>query len=824
MLMKRWGALLVLLLLALPARAQQLNNGGGGSGSATAVFPPGPVSITGNTGNGTDQISAVNVNGILHSKAFGASGSAAYCTNAGAITQGTTSLTLGTCTPSNDFQNGQGISISGAGPADSVNGTPLSSITPPAPTLTVNPATPNSNYPATTTCSYEIAVIGPNGGISKVGPPTTVTNCSANLIPYGSAGSNNYINPIDNVALQWAPVGPTTVTSASYAFPTSTINVSSTTGFNMPGDIWIYDLQQKVHCTGSTATSFTGCTGGLGDALSGVQVEAVAGYAVYRQLGGSGSYYLLRMFPYAPTGSGIFMYDFGPTAVWSTTPANMVAAPSVPNTAPSTATNTTLVTTVQSGGGTSTLTLAQPASSTVSGANVTHDDTAPLKAMLTKACAQYSDSRYSSGGSVYLDPGTYSISGELGWNANTCGHLLMDGAGPASNLRPTGLNRAVHIYSPAYPGPDFKHELRNFRIEDMTGAPEPMITCNDLPNVHMHDIKVFGAYSFFSGLQIAGCEQSHFDSMYIEHGGNWIELNYGSDGQGGPNSNEINAMNLDLAVNVGIWSNGPGDMSFHSNSLVFAPTIVDEHSVGQANGKRVWSDNHFEMFNVGFLMEAGVDTIQHNVWFGDALYRGLCIDQIGGDLDTISDNEFIASGGVTITSGAANVNFSGNQMYNMQLNSTDSKRCGSNNVNIGGAAPVPDIACSTNASQVNSVNLSKSVPGRDILTGNNFSLTTGQVFNVIASGNNMVLDLIGAYGGVGNHCRFYLPGGGNAVKELDAGGSAPGGLCGVVPSAATCGAASNAACTWNVYISSGAWYVQYMGAGTGGASYFLEAY
>jgi hypothetical protein len=61
--------LFLVLVLAVPAHAQLLNPSPGGLGTM-AVFSPGPVHITGNSGNGSDQISNVNVNGAANAVTF----------------------------------------------------------------------------------------------------------------------------------------------------------------------------------------------------------------------------------------------------------------------------------------------------------------------------------------------------------------------------------------------------------------------------------------------------------------------------------------------------------------------------------------------------------------------------------------------------------------------------------------------------------------------------------------------------------------------------------------------------------------------------------
>jgi len=75
---------------------------------------------------------------------------------------------------------------------------------------------------------------------------------------------------------------------ASISLPTATLNVTSTTGFATSGTIFICSPagRQTVNYTGTTATSFTGCTGGSGSILGGSQV--VAGVATTIAAGSNG--------------------------------------------------------------------------------------------------------------------------------------------------------------------------------------------------------------------------------------------------------------------------------------------------------------------------------------------------------------------------------------------------------------------------------------------------------------------------------------------------------------------------------------------------------
>ena len=64
-----------------------------------------------------------------------------------------------------------------------------------------------------------------------------------------------------------------TTTSGSHTLPQSTITVASTTGFASSGALWV-NASQYVTYTGTTATTFTGCSGGTGSITTGSDVRA----------------------------------------------------------------------------------------------------------------------------------------------------------------------------------------------------------------------------------------------------------------------------------------------------------------------------------------------------------------------------------------------------------------------------------------------------------------------------------------------------------------------------------------------------------------------
>lgn len=97
----------------------------------------------------------------------------------------------------------------------------------------------------------------------------------------GNKLQNNYASQIYLTAGGTLPFGgpaqvATTVASGSntVALPTGTVNVASTTGFASAGQFTVLSSAgaQQVTYTGTTGTSFTGCTGGVGKLYTGVKV------------------------------------------------------------------------------------------------------------------------------------------------------------------------------------------------------------------------------------------------------------------------------------------------------------------------------------------------------------------------------------------------------------------------------------------------------------------------------------------------------------------------------------------------------------------------
>ena len=62
--------------------------------------------------------------------------------------------------------------------------------------------------------------------------------------------------------LSFVDTGPTKLTDNPLTLPSATINVASTSNFNAGANTIAFGPSGPVTCTGTTSTSFTGCTGG----------------------------------------------------------------------------------------------------------------------------------------------------------------------------------------------------------------------------------------------------------------------------------------------------------------------------------------------------------------------------------------------------------------------------------------------------------------------------------------------------------------------------------------------------------------------------------
>jgi hypothetical protein len=291
-----------------------------------------------------------------------------FPTTTGSITAGGTTLTLASA---QDFANGQGVVVWGAGALPTIS-------TPPAPTVT-----PTGILNGSTTYSYQVIAEDYYGGLTTASAAGSTTVGAANL-------------GINTITLTSA-----TRTSGVVTYTSSVnhnIQAGSTVaicqfggGAGCPGSFFDLFNSVKTVVSTPTGTTFTvNDASGYGDATdtSGTPIAEVLAcnkltfstfsgvgtlrYWIYRSKSG-GAYSLVGV----AVGLDPFFVDCG-----TSTP---VAPGYVPATPPGAAQAGYLSTTITSGGGTTSLTLANAATTTVSTATVQHDNTPALRAAIQAA-------------------------------------------------------------------------------------------------------------------------------------------------------------------------------------------------------------------------------------------------------------------------------------------------------------------------------------------------------------------------------------------------------------------------------------------------------
>ena len=124
----------------------------------------GPVSLTGDSNNGSDQISRVNVNGRVAVTAYGASGAGINVTT-GSVAASSDALSVGSAA---GWSAGMGIIVPHAGAAETMT-------TPAAPTVTTIGTTGSTVY------SYECVEVDAAHGYTAAGPAGSASNGPATL-------------------------------------------------------------------------------------------------------------------------------------------------------------------------------------------------------------------------------------------------------------------------------------------------------------------------------------------------------------------------------------------------------------------------------------------------------------------------------------------------------------------------------------------------------------------------------------------------------------------------------------------------------------------
>lgn len=310
-------------------------------------------------------------------RAFGGYISASPPTTTGSVTGGSSTLTINAA---GDYANGQGIVVYGAGAATTLT-------TPGTPT-----ATPNL-LNGSTTWNYKVIAEDYKGGLTAASAVGTTTTGASSL------GLTSF-----TVASATRTAGITTYTTsvAHNLQPGQTVMICQFGGGTCPSTFVNVFNGTKVVAATPTSTTFTTNDGNVPDGAetpasgqgwvkscntltfpaASFSGTGTLRYWIYRAQG-AGSYAIAGV----AIGLDPYFVDCGGTA-----PAPPAYVPSSPPASPQAG---YLSTTIATGGGTTSLTLATTASVTVSGATVLHDNSAALLAAMSAAANQ-------GGGTVYI--------------------------------------------------------------------------------------------------------------------------------------------------------------------------------------------------------------------------------------------------------------------------------------------------------------------------------------------------------------------------------------------------------------------------------------
>jgi hypothetical protein len=276
----------------------------------------------------------------------------------GSITSASTTLTLASA---QDFANGQGIVIYLAGATTSL-------ATPGQPTVT-----PVNLGGGSTTYSYRVVAEDRNGALTAAGTAgsttTGVATLGANTVSLTNCSRTSGVGTYTSGTTHNLQVGAQ-ININGFSGGTGSCNGTKTIA-SVP--------------TGSTFTTSDGTVPNENNSSGGTATVSACNVLSFANNSYSGNntihYWIYRNNALAGVAEGVDPYfrDCGLNVTGGTTPSY------VPSTPPGSAQAGYLATTIVSGGGTTTLTLATSASSTVSGKTVLHDNSANLKAAVQAA-------------------------------------------------------------------------------------------------------------------------------------------------------------------------------------------------------------------------------------------------------------------------------------------------------------------------------------------------------------------------------------------------------------------------------------------------------
>jgi len=300
------------------------------------------------------------------------------------MNSGSTTATVSTSTCSGQtgsvcFQNGDGVVIYGAGATHSMT-------TPGAPTVTPSVARVMTgtgdvvNGPSgSTTYNYQIIARDKNGGLtaaSAVGSTTTgAASLGSQSVGITSSSRASDVVTVVTSAAHSLPIGCTGSSGGASACPMIYINGTSDNSFG--GWYTVSSVADNTHFTFTSGLdtrngATTSSTGGTVfwfncNHLTWTAVTGAWQYYIYGRTGASLT--LIGVSRPSDTITDLTFDDFGSPMM-----DNVSLPPYVPSTPPSVATSDHLATTIVSGAGTTTLTLANSAGTTVSGATIRFDN------------------------------------------------------------------------------------------------------------------------------------------------------------------------------------------------------------------------------------------------------------------------------------------------------------------------------------------------------------------------------------------------------------------------------------------------------------------
>jgi hypothetical protein len=291
----------------------------------------------------------------------------------GSITSSTTTLTLAAA---QDFANGQGIVVYKAGPSPTVT-------TPGQPTVT-----PINLLNGTTTYNYRAIAEDRNGALTAAGTAGTTTTGATTI------GANTVTL---TTCVRTNGIATYTSSSAHNLQSGAQINIEGFSG-------GVFDSCNGVKTIASTptGTTFTTNDGPLGNESNTTGSPTAVVYACNTLTFPSGSYSgnnTIHYWIYRSTGGGSFSLvgvAQGVDPWWQDCGLPAPNAPAyVPSTPPGSTQPGYLATTIVSGGGTTTLTLANAATTSATSQTVLHDNSVPLKNAIQAAYT-------AGGGTVYI--------------------------------------------------------------------------------------------------------------------------------------------------------------------------------------------------------------------------------------------------------------------------------------------------------------------------------------------------------------------------------------------------------------------------------------